>query len=84
MGLRESGRGGPSRASVGEYAGVGLQFAGAILLFLFLGRWMDGRLGTDPWLTVAGVVVGATAGFYAMYRQLVLAPKEQKERERGR
>ena len=36
---------GPSAAT---YAGVGLQFLGAILLFLYIGRWLDARLGTSP------------------------------------
>lgn len=65
----------------GEVAGVGLQFAAAIVLFLFLGRWLDGKLGTDPWLTLAGVVVGAVGGFLSMYRQLVVVPRERAERK---
>lgn len=67
-----------------EFAGVGLQFAGAILLFLFAGRWLDARLGTEPWLLLAGVFVGAGAGFYSIYRQLVIAPREREERARRR
>jgi ATP synthase protein I len=50
--------------------GVGLQFAAAIVLFLFLGRWLDSRLGTEPWLLLAGVLVGSVAGFFSLYRQL--------------
>lgn len=63
-----------------EMAGVGLQFAGAILLFLFLGRWLDGKLGTEPWLLLTGVLVGAVAGFYSLYRQLVIEPRERERR----
>jgi F0F1-type ATP synthase assembly protein I len=64
---------------------VGLQFAGAILLFMFAGRWLDARLGTAPWLLLAGVAVGAVTGFYALYRTLVVVPREreQKRREEG-
>lgn len=68
-------------ASAGEVAGVGLQFAGAILLFLFAGRWLDSRLGTAPWLLLLGVFVGAGAGFFSIYRQLVVVPRQRKERE---
>jgi F0F1-type ATP synthase assembly protein I len=60
-----------------EVAGVGLQFAGAIVLFMFVGRWLDGKLGTDPWLLLLGVVVGAVGGFYSMYRQLVILPRQR-------
>jgi len=65
--------------------GVGLQFAASILLFLFLGMWLDKRLGTAPWLLIAGVFVGGSAGFWSMYRRLVIAPREKKkEEEAGR
>ncbi|CAN5693083.1 hypothetical protein BH23GEM8_BH23GEM8_17590 [soil metagenome] len=69
---------------VAEFAGVGLQFAGAIVLFLFLGRWADEQLGTEPWLLLIGVFVGAGAGFYSLYRQLVIAPRQREERARKR
>ena len=69
---------GPSAAS---YAGLGFQFLGAILLFLYLGRWLDARLGTSPWLLVAGVFVGTSAGFYSLYRKLM---KEQAKEDARR
>lgn len=65
----------------GQVLGVGLQFAASILLFLFLGRWLDGQLGTDPWLLLMGVVIGSTAGFYSLYRFLM---ESQRERDRKR
>lgn len=73
------GKAGPNEA--GQYLGVGLQFAGSILIFLFGGRWLDERLGTSPWLLLLGVFVGAAAGFYAIYFSLVIAPRN-RERER--
>lgn len=69
-------------SSAGEVMGVGLQFAGAIVLFLFLGRWLDSKLGTAPWLLLAGVVLGAVGGFVSMYRQLVIVPREREKRRR--
>lgn len=62
--------------------GVGLQFALSIVLFLFVGRWLDAKLGTAPWLLLAGVMLGAAAGFYSLYRQLVIAPRERERRRR--
>jgi ATP synthase protein I len=67
-----------------QFAGVGVQFAAAIVLFFFLGRWLDGRLGTEPWLLILGVFVGAGAGFYSMYRKLVLDPREREARRKDR
>lgn len=75
------------------YAGAGFQFAFALLLFFFLGRWADRKLGTEPWLMILGMLVGGGGGFYSMYRKLMAATereeratKERKaarERERG-
>jgi F0F1-type ATP synthase assembly protein I len=67
----------PAKNQTAEVAGVGLQFAAAIVLFLFLGRWLDGLFGTEPWLLLAGVLVGAVGGFYSMYRQLVILPRQR-------
>lgn len=64
------GPGGPSPAS---FAGAGVQFVISILLFLYIGKWLDGKLGTAPWLLMAGVFVGAGAGFYAFYRRIMAA-----------
>src|SRR6185503_14334962 len=51
-------------------AGMGVQFLVAILLFLFIGKWLDSRLGTSPWLLILGVFSGATASTVAMYRRV--------------
>lgn len=59
-----------------DFAGVGMQFALAIIVFLFAGQWLDNRLGTNGLFTIAGVFVGATAAFYNMYRKISAAQKE--------
>jgi F0F1-type ATP synthase assembly protein I len=53
-----------------EYAVAGIEFAAAILVFLFAGQALDRRLGTAPWLVVIGACLGAAAGWYALYRKL--------------
>ncbi|HEX3866591.1 MAG TPA: AtpZ/AtpI family protein [Gemmatimonadaceae bacterium] len=50
--------------------GMGIQFVAAILLCLFVGRWLDRRLGTTPWLMILGVFAGATAATISMYRRV--------------
>jgi F0F1-type ATP synthase assembly protein I len=59
--------------SAGEYAGLGIQFAASIVVFLYLGQWLDRKLGTAPWLLLAGVFLGAGGSFYSMYRRLMAA-----------
>jgi F0F1-type ATP synthase assembly protein I len=61
--------------SSADLAGLGVQFVVAVLLFLFVGKWLDARLGTGPWLTILGVFVGAGASMYAMYRKVFPAPQ---------
>jgi F0F1-type ATP synthase assembly protein I len=66
----------PSKeVSAASFAGIGLQFALGIVLFLFLGKWVDSRFGTGPTGVIAGVFIGAVAGFYLLYRKLSAAQK---------
>jgi ATP synthase protein I len=57
--------------SASEYAGVGLQMAVCIVGGLYLGQWLDRKLGTAPWLLMIGVFGGAGLSFYSMYRKLM-------------
>jgi F0F1-type ATP synthase assembly protein I len=63
---------------------VGIQFALAILVFLYLGQWLDRKLGTAPWLLVIGVFLGAGLGFYSMYRKLMAAQARADEARNAR
>lgn len=65
----------PAHSEAARVAGVGLQFAASIVIFLLVGQWLDDRLGTEPWLLIVGVMVGAAAGFFSLYRQLTGGPK---------
>ena len=53
-----------------DFAGAGLQFAAAIVAFMFLGIWLDKTLGSSPWFVLVCVFLGAGAGFYSIYRKL--------------
>ena len=52
----------------------GMAYAAAFSLFaavvsgLIAGWLLDRWLGTSPWLLVAGIVLGAAAGFYELIR----------------
>ena len=70
---------GPSPAT---YAGLGLQFVVSLLLFLFLGQWLDKKLGSAPWLTIIGVFVGAGGAFYSIYRRLMAEQRREEEARR--
>lgn len=71
-------------AAAGPYLGYGLTWALSTLLFLWLGGRADEWLGTAPWLTLIGAFVGAGAGFYYMYRHLVLDAQRRDAERKGR
>jgi F0F1-type ATP synthase assembly protein I len=67
----------------GAYAGFGMQFVVALLLFLYLGQWVDRRFGTSPVFLLIGIFVGAGGSFYAMYRKLMAAQAREDEARRA-
>lgn len=68
--------------NVSNFAGAGLTFAVAIILFLLLGRWADRTFGTSPVFLLAGVFIGGGAAFYNMYRRVTAAQKADDERRK--
>ena len=83
------GAGGPQGdseggTSAGQFAGHGLTFVVAILGGLYLGQWLDGKLGTAPWLLIVGVFTGAGASFYSMYSKLMAANAREEAAKAAR
>ncbi|GAB4225600.1 MAG: hypothetical protein Kow0062_27910 [Acidobacteriota bacterium] len=50
------------------FLGAAWTLTAALLAGALGGRWLDGRLGTGPWLTLAGIVLGLLVGFYELAR----------------
>jgi ATP synthase protein I len=48
--------------------GIGFEFLAAIVVMGALGWWLDRKLGTSPWLLLAGGAVGFAAGLTLMIR----------------
>ena len=70
--------------SAGAAAGMGLQFAISVLLFLLAGQWLDRKLGTEPLFLILFVFVGAGASFYSIYHKLVEQQKREREERQKR
>jgi F0F1-type ATP synthase assembly protein I len=51
-----------------RYTGIGLQFLLVMLIPLGLGYWIDSWLGTLPWLTVIGSVLGGVGAMVWVVR----------------
>ena len=53
-----------------RYAGLGVQIAVSLLVFVWLGQWVDRRLGTGGLITVVAAFVGFGATMYWLIRSL--------------
>ncbi len=68
-------------AQVGRHAGYGITIAASAALFAWLGTLLDARLGTRPLFVVLGAFLGFGAGFYSMYRRLVLDSSQDRDED---
>lgn len=50
-----------------KYSGIGFQLVAVILIFLFLGIWLDGKFGTKFIFTLILTIIGFFGGFYSFY-----------------
>ena len=49
---------------------VGLTLAIAVAIGAVGGLYLDDYLGTEPWLTILGVLLGSAAGFRQLFREI--------------
>lgn len=45
---------------------ISAQLVGSILIGLFLGKWLDAKLGTLPLFLILGLFLGLATGIYSM------------------
>lgn len=53
-----------------KLSSVGIEFALSVLIGVFAGRWLDGKLGTSPWLMIVLLCVGFAAGLRSLMRAM--------------
>ena len=58
---------------------IGLTFTASVLLGFFAGRWVDGKLHTEPLFTLVGVFWGLGGSFWYLVRRIRELEKSQKE-----
>lgn len=73
-------RGQPSSpwAGLSLVTGIGVTLIVSLLVGLYLGKWLDRHLGTDPLFTVLGLVAGVGAGSVSVYRQVLAVEKQNQ------
>jgi len=83
--LNDEDHPGSGLKDVGRFGGHGLTLGVAIALFAWIGSMLDKRFHTEPLFVLLGTFTGFGAGFYSMYRHLVLDRSEElrdgKERD---
>jgi ATP synthase protein I len=62
---------------IGQLSTIGLSFVFALVIGFAAGYWVDGKLGTSPWLTFVGFFLGLAAGVLNVYRVMQLADKDR-------
>ena len=58
--------------------------AGAVVLMLFAGMWLDGKFGTSPWLMVAGIFFGLGAGMFQFIRTVAAVDRQEADEAEDR
>lgn len=48
--------------------GLGAELVGALAVCGLPGIWLDKKLGTGPWLTLVGVLLGIALGLFQLVR----------------
>lgn len=55
--------------SLSDAINMATTVAAAIALGYFGGKWLDGRFDTEPWLTLAGFMLGVATGIKVMWEK---------------
>jgi F0F1-type ATP synthase assembly protein I len=63
---------------------VGLELGLAVVFGVLFGRWLDGKLGTAPWMMLLFFALGLAAGFRSVLRAVRRADRAaEAEAHRG-
>ena len=76
-----------SNREVGDgyrYVALGITFGLGIVLFMGLGLLADRWLGTIPWLTILGTLVGSVLSFVNVYAKLDAERRQDAQMKKDR
>jgi len=62
-----------------QYSGLGVQLSGTILIFLFIGIWLDKQFETKFIFTLILTFVGFFGGFYSFYLSIRNLTESEKK-----
>lgn len=61
-----------------QYSGMGITLVVTILLFFWIGRWLDGKFDTNVTFTLILTFTGFAAGFYSFFLNVKKLTEEEK------
>lgn len=61
------------------FMSMGFQLAASVLLFFFLGHWIDNKFDIAPIGKLVGVVVGSTGGFIKFFNTVASITTDEKK-----
>ena len=67
--------------SVGPLLSAGIQLAVAVVAMFFVGRWLDGKFGTGPWLMIVGGLIGSAGGLISFIRTAMDVGRAESKKE---
>jgi F0F1-type ATP synthase assembly protein I len=56
---------------------LGIQLALSIVVFFFLGKWMDSRFNTSPWCMLGGLMIGGVGGMIKFITSVTRLAQQQ-------
>jgi len=62
---------------LGPYLTMGIQLAVPVVVFFFLGRWLDGKWNSSPWGMIGGIVLGGAGGMIKFITSALKLSREQ-------
>lgn len=72
-------RGRSREYSGARWASAGIEFGVSVVVFLLVGRWLDGLHGTEPLWTAVGSLVGVCVGMYMLIRSALREGRKPPE-----
>ena len=60
------------------YSSMGLELGLSVVVGFLIGSWLDGWLGTDPWLLLVFGTAGIVAGYRSIFRLVKRVRSDEK------
>lgn len=67
--------------SSGGYLTLGIQLAVTVVVFFFIGKYLDEKFGTTPWLMVIAIVFGSIGGLIKFFHTVMELTKQENEQK---